>query len=164
VQHPSAADTQALVTRCGPKAQAGTLTQAAAFGEVIVNALPWKAALEALPKLDLSAKVVIDCSNPSGTLPGGAASGGEALAHLAPRAKFAKAFNITGAGNMAKPEYPDGRLDVLLRRRRGSQERGRELDKGYRIRSVRPWTTRERGADGSTSTPLDLARLHRSPE
>jgi 8-hydroxy-5-deazaflavin:NADPH oxidoreductase len=114
VQQPQAKDTQDLVARCGPKAKAGTLQDAADFGEVIAIALPWKAALEALPKLKLSGKVVIDCSNPMGSLPAGDASGAEALARLAPGAKFAKAFNITGANNMAKPVYPDGPLAMFF--------------------------------------------------
>jgi predicted dinucleotide-binding enzyme len=114
VQDPAAKDTQALMSRLGPRARAGTLQEAAAFGEVIIIALPWQAAFDALPKLDLSGKVVIDCSNPPAALPGGAASGVEVLASLAPGAKFAKAFNITGAGNMAHPAYPDGPLAMFF--------------------------------------------------
>jgi predicted dinucleotide-binding enzyme len=94
VKDPAAKDTQALVSRLGSRARAGTLQEAASFGEVVVIALPWQAAFDALPKLNVSGKVVIDCSNPPAALPGGAVSGVEALARLAPGAKFAKAFNI----------------------------------------------------------------------
>lgn len=114
VQDPKAKDTLDLVARCGPNAKAGTLKEAAAFGDIIVIALPWTAAYESLPKLDLGSKVVIDCSNPPDTLPEGVHSGVEALKRLAPRAKFAKAFNITGAANMAHPAYPDGPLAMFF--------------------------------------------------
>jgi 8-hydroxy-5-deazaflavin:NADPH oxidoreductase len=114
VQDPAAKDTQALVGRLGSRARAGTLQEAASFGEVVVIALPWQAAFDAVPKLNLSRKVVIDCSNPPAALPGGAASGIEVLARLAPGARFAKAFNITGAGNIANPAYADGKLAMFF--------------------------------------------------
>ncbi len=114
VRDPDATDTQALVARCGPHAKAGTLQEAAAFGDVIAIALPWAAAYEALPKLDLTGKVVIDCSNPPVALPDGAASGTEALAAVAPGARFAKAFNITGSNNMESPGYTEGPLAMFF--------------------------------------------------
>jgi 8-hydroxy-5-deazaflavin:NADPH oxidoreductase len=114
VQNPNAKGTQELVASCGPMAHAGSLKEAAAFGEIIAVALPWKAATEALPKLMLSGKVVIDCSNPLGAPRGGDASGAEALSRLVPGAKFAKAFNVTGAENMASPVYPEGPLAMFF--------------------------------------------------
>lgn len=103
VKDPEAKTRWRWVARCGPKARAGSLKEAGAFGELIVIALPWQAAFEALPGLNLGGKVVIDYSNPPAALPEGTRSGVQALASRAPAAKFAKAFNITGAGNMANP-------------------------------------------------------------
>jgi predicted dinucleotide-binding enzyme len=103
VGHPDSEEVEALLARCGPAARAGTLTEAARFGEVLAVALPWQAAYDVLPTLDLTGKIVIDCSNPLTNLPEGVASGAEALARRSPGARFAKAFNTTGAENMADP-------------------------------------------------------------
>jgi 8-hydroxy-5-deazaflavin:NADPH oxidoreductase len=113
VGHPDSEEVEALLARCGPAARAGTLTEAARFGEVLAVALPWQAAYDVLPALDLTGKIVIDCSNPLTNLPEGVASGAEALARRSPGARFAKAFNTTGAENMADPHYPGGPLAML---------------------------------------------------
>lgn len=92
-----------LVKTAGPKACAGTVAEAIAFGDVIVLSLP----LKALPKLDaetkktLKGKIVIDTSNPyperDGAIaeearkePGGM---GTFVARLLPGARIVRAFN-----------------------------------------------------------------------
>ncbi len=92
-----------LVKTAGPKARAGTVSEAVAFGDVIVLSLP----LKALPGLDagikkaLMGKIVIDTSNPyperDGVLaeearkePGGM---GIVVARLLPGARIVRAFN-----------------------------------------------------------------------
>ena len=92
-----------LVRTTGPKARAGTVAEAIAFGDVIVLSLP----LKALPELDaktketLKGKIVIDTSNPyperDGVIaeearkePGGM---GVFVARLLPGARIVRAFN-----------------------------------------------------------------------
>src|SRR5438067_13366608 len=65
VRHPQDDKTRRLVESIGPKAQAGTVAEAAAFGEVVVLATPWQATEAAVKEAgDLTGKVVIDCTNP----------------------------------------------------------------------------------------------------
>jgi NADPH-dependent F420 reductase len=102
-----------LVQDCGPNAAAASSSQAAAGAEVVVLATPWDATQAAVEAAgDLRGKIVVDCTNPfSGTsraLGGGQAnSGGELVAQWAAGARVVKAFNTTGAGNMADPAYGD---------------------------------------------------------
>ncbi|HEX9137617.1 MAG TPA: NAD(P)-binding domain-containing protein, partial [Nitrospirota bacterium] len=92
-----------LVKTAGPKACAGTIAEAIAFGDVIVLSVP----LKAIPELDaktkdaLKGKIVIDTSNPyperDGKIaeearkdPGGM---GAVVARLLPGARIVRAFN-----------------------------------------------------------------------
>jgi predicted dinucleotide-binding enzyme len=92
-----------LVTAAGPKASAGTVAEAIAFGDVIVLSLPLKAlpALDAQTKDALKGKIVLDTSNPyperDGAIaeearrdPGGM---GAFVARLLPGARIVRAFN-----------------------------------------------------------------------
>jgi predicted dinucleotide-binding enzyme len=92
-----------LVKTAGPKARAGTVDEAIAFGDVIVLSLPLKAlpALDARTKEALKGKIVIDTSNPyperDGNMaeearkdPGGM---GTVVARLLPGARIVRAFN-----------------------------------------------------------------------
>jgi NADPH-dependent F420 reductase len=109
VRHPQDDKTRQLVQSLGGKARAGTVAEAAAFGEVVVLATPWQAAEAALREAgDLSGKVVIDCTNPltpdfSGLEVGFSTSGAEQVARWATGAKVFKAFNTTGFNIMADP-------------------------------------------------------------
>src|SRR5205823_5242401 len=65
VRRPQDDKTRRLVESIGPKAQAGTVAEAAAFGEAVVLATPWQATESAVRQAgDLAGKVVIDCTNP----------------------------------------------------------------------------------------------------
>jgi 8-hydroxy-5-deazaflavin:NADPH oxidoreductase len=76
----------------------GTLVEAVAFGEVVINALPWRAAETELPGLGLSGRVLIDCSNPIGwdNGPKVIARGAETLA-ASTGALLCKAWSTCGA-------------------------------------------------------------------
>jgi 8-hydroxy-5-deazaflavin:NADPH oxidoreductase len=92
-----------LVRTAGPKARAGSVDEAVAFGDVIVLSLPLKAVpeLDAKIKEALKGKIVIDTSNPyperDGKIaeearkePGGM---GTFVARLLPGARMVRAFN-----------------------------------------------------------------------
>ena len=83
--------------------------------EVIVLAVPWtgiEATVRALG--DLAGKIVIDATNPlTANLElalGFSDSAGETVARLAKGARVVKAFNTTGANNMAESRYPGGKV------------------------------------------------------
>ena len=109
VRHPQEDKTRQLVQSIGPKAQAGTVAEAAAFGEAVVLATPWPATEAAIQQAgDLAGKVVIDCTNPlkpdlSDLEMGFSTSGAEQVARWAKGAKVVKAFNTTGFTIMADP-------------------------------------------------------------
>jgi predicted dinucleotide-binding enzyme len=98
-----------LVQSVGPRARAGTVPEAAAFGEVVVLATPWQATEAAVRQAgDLSSKVLIDCTNPltpdfSRLALGFNTSGAEQVAGWARGARVFKAFNTTGFNIMADP-------------------------------------------------------------
>ncbi len=94
------------------------LAEAARAGEVVVCALPWPATKDALTSLDLKGKILIDATNPmlpdlSGLELGTTTSGGEKVAEWAKGARVVKAFNSTGANNMAAPEYDGMKVSML---------------------------------------------------
>jgi predicted dinucleotide-binding enzyme len=101
--------TRQLVQSIGTKAQAGTVAEAAAFGEVVVLATPWQGTEAAVRAAgDLQGKTVIDCTNPlkpdiSGLELGFTTSGAERVAQWAEGARVFKAFNTTGFNIMADP-------------------------------------------------------------
>jgi len=98
----------------GGAARAASVPDAARGAEVVVFAVPWKAAEEAVRSAgSLSGKIVIDCTNPfapglTGLDAPAGGSGAEALASWAPGARVVKAFNTTGFNIMANPAFPEG--------------------------------------------------------
>jgi predicted dinucleotide-binding enzyme len=86
-----------------PGVRSGPANEIARAAEIIMLAVPWPAATEALASCgDLSGKVLGDCTNPvlpdlEGLEFGGTISAAEKLQQLAPRARIVKAFNTIGA-------------------------------------------------------------------
>jgi len=110
VRDPAAPDMQTTLGQCGGHAKAGTASDAAAFGDVIVNALPWPATKTVLSTLNLAGKILLDATNPllpdlSALEVGTTNSGGELVAQWAAGARVVKIFNSTGSNNMANPTY-----------------------------------------------------------
>lgn len=112
-RHPESEEVGKLVGEIGDAASAGTVAETAAFGDVVVLAVPWGAVESALGEAgDLAGKPLLDATNPLGPdlaldVADGV-SGGQRVAALAPSAQVVKIFNSTGYDNMADPAYPDG--------------------------------------------------------
>jgi 8-hydroxy-5-deazaflavin:NADPH oxidoreductase len=116
-RHPE--DLKGLVGGLGPLAQAGTVEETVAFGDVVVIAIPY-AAMEQLGKTHagaLAKKVlVIDVSNPIARRDGEdfvksvGAQGGAGLmtAKLLPGARIVRAFNAIGSGKLAELAHRAG--------------------------------------------------------
>jgi 8-hydroxy-5-deazaflavin:NADPH oxidoreductase len=111
---PQPAKYAAAVAALGERARLTTMAEAVAAGEVVILAVP-HAAVAAIAQSvdDWQAKVLVDATNPlapglAGLTLGTSTSGAEELARLAHGARVVKAFNTTGAENMADARYPGG--------------------------------------------------------
>ena len=99
-----------IIDELGPSAHADTVDNAAAFGEVILLAVPWRSP-EALPHPDLVAnKVVIDAMNPysadSQIIDLGLSTSSEETARRLPDARIVKAFNTIWFKTLAQESDP----------------------------------------------------------
>jgi 8-hydroxy-5-deazaflavin:NADPH oxidoreductase len=108
-------------------AEVKSMSDAAAFGDVVVLAVAGEAALEALKQAGagaLAGKTVIDACNPIG---GGPPVNGvlsyftpqneslmERLQKAYPAAHFVKAFNSVGHGQMINPHFAGGRPTMFI--------------------------------------------------
>ena len=109
----------------GPKASAGTFSEAAKFGEIVVLATLGIAAETALTLAGTDLfrnKVVLDTTNPldfgQGFPPklaiGTIDSGGERIQRRIPGANVVKVFNTVGHAHMFRPVFPGGPPDMFL--------------------------------------------------
>jgi 8-hydroxy-5-deazaflavin:NADPH oxidoreductase len=120
VPDPQSEKIRALLNSIGKNARAGAVHDAAANAEVLVLATPWPATQDAvLAAGKLNGKIVIDCTNPlqpdlSGLTLGHTTSAGEQVAQWAAGARVVKAFNTTGAGNMANTHYGDKEVTMCV--------------------------------------------------
>jgi 8-hydroxy-5-deazaflavin:NADPH oxidoreductase len=108
-----------LAAGLGPLAQAGTVEQAIAFGDVVVLVVPYTA-IEEIGKAHaraLASKIlVMDVSNPIARRDGEAivkwvaeqGGPGLATAKLVPGARIVRAFNAIGAGRLAQLSHRPG--------------------------------------------------------
>jgi predicted dinucleotide-binding enzyme len=101
-----------LVAEAGERAAAGTVEEAARFGDVIMLAVPWRTP-EALPPPDaVHGKIVVDAMNPyradGGQYDLGDSSSSEETAKRLPGARIVKAFNTIWYEHLAG----NGRRDV----------------------------------------------------
>jgi predicted dinucleotide-binding enzyme len=111
-----------LATQVGPGASAGTPQEAAAFGDILLVAVPYGA----LPSLGkslgdaLKGKVVLDASNPFPARDGEIANeareqgAGIVSARLLPGAHIVRAFNAVGAARMGVMHDTPGKVGMPI--------------------------------------------------
>jgi len=113
---------KALAAKFGPKARAGTPRQAAAFGEVLMISVPYRALPEVGKDLGelIKGKVVIDTCNPIVSRDGEIATwarekgAGLASAELLPGARIVRAFNAIGYTRMGAAHAQPGRIGMPI--------------------------------------------------
>jgi NADPH-dependent F420 reductase len=115
---PGRDDVQALVADAGANAAAAHPADAVAGAELVVLAVPWRAAEAAVTSIaDWQGKILVDATNPIAPgfklAVGHTTSGAEEVAGWAPGARVVKAFNTTGDNNMADPVY-DGQATTMF--------------------------------------------------
>jgi 8-hydroxy-5-deazaflavin:NADPH oxidoreductase len=111
-----------LAAEVGANARAGTPQQAAAFGQVILFAVPYSAFPELVKSLgdSLKGKIVINASNPfpqrDGEIANQAREEGTGLfdAHLLPGALVVRAFNAVPAARMASAHEDPGKIGMPI--------------------------------------------------
>lgn len=111
-----------LAAAIGANARAGSLSEAAAFGEVLLFAVPYGA----LPELgkalagSLKGKVVLDACNPFPARDGEIATrareqgAGRVSAELLPGARIVRAFNAIGAARMGSAHEEPGKVGMPI--------------------------------------------------
>ena len=110
-----------LVEEIGPRASAVTVEEAAEFGEVVFEAIPFKD-YETLPAGPLAGKVVVDAANyyegRDGPIDFGGLTSSELLARHLPNTHLVKAFNTMYYETLASEGHPDappeGRLVLFV--------------------------------------------------
>ncbi|UNO42951.1 NAD(P)-binding domain-containing protein [Streptomyces sp. MST-110588] len=117
----------ALAGRIGGAAGAGSLREAAAFGEAVLLAVPYTAVEDALTAAgaregELGGRTLIDCTNPLDDkgapigIEGGRPSAAAHIAEIARGARVVKAFNLCtpAVWSLTPPVFQDGPLAVPL--------------------------------------------------
>ena len=122
VRDPKAEKIQGLLRAIGSKVRAGTAAEAAGFADIIVMSTPWPATEGAIRSMgDIKGKVILDATNPLTRRPDGIAleighsiSGAEKVQGWAASASVFKTLNTTGFGNMANPQFKNGKAVMFV--------------------------------------------------
>jgi len=105
-----------VVSALGPAARVAATADAVAGSEIVILATPYSAALSvAQSAADWQGCILVDATNPlapglAGLSVGTTTSGAEEIARAAHGARVVKAFNTTGAENMADSHYAGGQV------------------------------------------------------
>ncbi|MET0534063.1 MAG: NADPH-dependent F420 reductase [Steroidobacter sp.] len=113
---------KALASKIGGKARAGTPKEAAAFGDVILIAVPYGALPELGKSLEqqLNGKIIIDACNPFPSRDGEIATqarekgAGVTSAELLPGTRIVRAFNAIGAARMGSAHEEAGKVGMPI--------------------------------------------------
>jgi len=113
---------RALAAKLGPNAQAGTPREAAAFGQVLLISVPYRALPDVGKELAelLKRKIVIDTCNPFVSRDGEIATwarekgAGLASAELLPGARIVRTFNAISAARMGEAHQEPGRIGMPI--------------------------------------------------
>lgn len=156
VRAPNDPKIKKVLDAAGPNAKAASVSDAAAGAEVVVLTTPWEATQNAVQSAgNLAGKIVIDATNPllsgaeglkKGLVTGHTTSAAEQVAAWAKGAHVVKAFNTTGAGNMADPKYGNQNASMFVC---GDDPQARETVKKL---------SDELGFDTIDAGPLSIAR------
>ena len=110
-RNPKSRKLSSVVEQAGGNARAASINEAVAASEIVFLAVPFSSAKEAIESAgNLEGKIIVDCTNPlseglTGLSVGHSVSAAELIAGWAKGAIVVKAFNTTGAANMANPSY-----------------------------------------------------------
>lgn len=102
-----------------PELQRLTPEEATKRSDIVILATPWKVAQDAIRACgNLKRKILVDCMNPinadfTGLEIGQTTSCAEQVVAAAPEAFVVKCFNMTGAHNVANPNYAPNKLVML---------------------------------------------------
>jgi len=113
-------DAKYQVFKNTPNIKVGTINEAASSGDIVLLAVSHKAVKSAIKAAgNLKGKILIDCTNALNAKMTGLAMGfdtseAEQVQKLARGAKVVKAFNSTGAQNMANPDYNGVKVDAFI--------------------------------------------------
>ena len=111
---PDADKYRKTVASLGAAASIGSTAKAIAASDLVILATPYAAALSVAASVpDWADRILVDATNPlapglAGLTVGTTTSGAEEIARAARGARVVKAFNTTGAENMADSHYPGG--------------------------------------------------------
>ena len=116
---PESPKIRSLLKLTDGKARAAGVEEAAASSDIVVLATPWLSVEGVLRTAgNLAGKTLVDCTNPIGEGLGLAVgydtSGGEQVSRWARGARVVKAFNTTGANNMANPSYRSEPITMFI--------------------------------------------------
>jgi predicted dinucleotide-binding enzyme len=108
-RRPEGDEMKALLAEAGPNARAGSTQEAAAFGEVVVLAVPSNGVEALLNELgDLGGRVLIDATNRFD-----GRSAGQEVLRLAKNARVVKAFNTIGWEVMENPQFGEANASLF---------------------------------------------------
>lgn len=113
-REPDGARMQALLAEIGGQVQAGSVSQTAAFGDVLVVAIGWDKLGQALAGTEgWDGKIVIDTTNRF-TASASGRSAAQDLAAMLPGARVVKAFNTIGAELMPHGQINGEQLSMFI--------------------------------------------------
>jgi predicted dinucleotide-binding enzyme len=120
VRDPGAPKLREVLSASHGKARAASVAEAASSARIVVLAVPWPAARDALSAAgDLGGKILVDATNPlrpglDGLAVGPDTSAAEQIARWAAGASVVKAFNTTGSGNMEDPVFHGEAITMFI--------------------------------------------------